>query len=136
MAGTACFQARLSDRHQRISTARLARDEEGTILDLLFSACGIEAEVVDSATSLEIFQGLFFPVASISALLAMKILSADKDLRLQDIVDIKGIVEQITEVEINHTRALLKLIESRGYAREKNLLSDLEKYLKQQKSRR
>lgn len=121
-------------RHQRISTARLALDEDGTILDLLFSACGIEAEVVDTATSLEIFPGLFFPVASVSALLAMKILSADMDLRLQDIIDIRGILEHITEVDLSHTRALLKLIQSRGYAREKDLLSDLDEYIRKQKS--
>src|SRR3954465_6022087 len=75
----------------RFATARLippGETESGAILDLMFASCGIEPEVVAAASSVELYAGLWVPVATIGHLIALKVLSRNDDTRPQDIVDL------------------------------------------------
>ena len=64
----------------RIATVRLAPPREtdpGVVLDLLFASSGIEPEVIGSADDLELFEGFGHPIATVSSLIALKVLSRD-----------------------------------------------------------
>jgi predicted nucleotidyltransferase len=68
----------------RIATARLVPpdgDAEDVVLDVLSASSGIEAEVVAEAEPLELFEGLTAPVASVPALIALKVLARGRDRR-------------------------------------------------------
>ena len=68
-------------------------------------------------------------VATIPALIALKVLSADNIIRLQDIIDLQHLIAEATDAEIAESRQLLLLIEQRGYNRDKDLQSELTRYL-------
>ena len=63
----------------------------GFIVDLIAASCGIEQEVVERATLVELPDVGLLPVARSEELLAMKILSIS-DRRLQDRIDARNIV--------------------------------------------
>jgi predicted nucleotidyltransferase len=112
----------------RIATVRLRpprSDEEGVVLDLLFASSGIEHEVVASAADLELLEGLHLPVASVAALIALKVLARDDTERPQDRVDLVALLRVASEADIADARWLLELIEARGYARGRQLPSAL-----------
>ncbi|HMU33936.1 MAG TPA: nucleotidyl transferase AbiEii/AbiGii toxin family protein [Pyrinomonadaceae bacterium] len=113
----------------RFSAVRLlSRGESEMFFDLLFASSGIEREVVATAEKAEIFPGMVGPVATIPSLIALKVLSANMGNRLQDIIDLQNLIKAASQADINDARALLDLITQRGYNRDKDLLSDLEKY--------
>lgn len=118
-------------KHGKIATVRLIKDGAYGVVfvDLLFASSGIEQEVVISSDKIEVFPDFHLNVASLSALLALKILSVDPDNRPQDIIDIKNLLKEADENEINETIALLNLIEQRGYNRKKDLLKELSTYM-------
>jgi hypothetical protein len=99
----------------RLATARL-RHPNGVVCDLIFATCGIEAEVVASAETLEIFPGHTAPTASVEALLAMKVLSAAPS-RPRDLGDIQAMVRATPGFNEQELIKLLVSIEQRGYAR-------------------
>lgn len=71
----------------RIATVRLAAEngaDDGVVLDLLFASSGIEREVVDTAEETDVFEGVGIPVASVAALIALKVLARDDLARPQD----------------------------------------------------
>jgi hypothetical protein len=75
----------------RIATVRLAAEggrEDGVVLDLLFASSGVEPEVVEAAEDMEVFEGVSAPVATIAALIALKVLARDDTDRPQDRVDL------------------------------------------------
>lgn len=111
--------------HGRFSTVRLlppGQDEEGIIVDLLFASSGIEPELVDAATPLEIIEGLQVPVATAGYLLAMKLLAMDDTRRPQDRQDIMALLEHLEFGELVHVRELIGLIHQRGFNRDKDLV--------------
>ncbi len=99
-------------------------------LALLFSSSGIEPEIVAGASRLEMFPGLFVPVASRGHLIAMKVLSQNETDRLRDRVDLQQLLHQASVEDIASAEAGLKLIIERGFDRSKDLLKDLRKFLK------
>ena len=103
-------------------------------VDLLFASSGIESEVVASAEDIEIFPNLIVPVATISSLIALKVLSGDNQRRLQDIIDIQHLLVEASQRDIDEARDLLDLITDRGFDRNKNLQADLDRYIDQFKT--
>jgi hypothetical protein len=109
-----------------ISTVRLLSAEfPGIYLDLLFCACGIELEVVQSATKIEILPGLLVPIASISSLIAMKILSCGNKKRRQDLLDLEHLIADANPSELDEAKRLVSLISSRGFGSDRDLLKIL-----------
>ena len=120
---------------ERLSTVRLiSRGDSEMFVDLLFASSGIESEVVASAEDIEIFPNLIVPVATISSLIALKVLSGDNQRRLQDIIDIQHLLVEASQRDIDEARDLLDLITDRGFDRNKNLQADLDRYIDQFKT--
>lgn len=116
----------------RMATVRLhppAGSRAGVIVDLLFSSCGIEPEVVAAAEPLELLPGLVLPVARVGHLLAMKLLAHDPARRPQDAVDILALLAEADEADLELCRVAIRLIEERGYARGKVLDRELKEFL-------
>ena len=113
----------------RIATVRLMAgdDEGGVVLDLLFASSGVEPEIVEEAEPIELFEGLTAPVATVPALLAQKILARDDVTRPQDRVDIAALLSVASERDLARTEALLGLVVARGYARQRDLLAELDR---------
>ena len=119
----------------RLATVRLRSNGEVEVfVDLLFATSGIENEVIADATPLEIFPGFIVKLASIPALIAMKLLSADWDTRPQDVIDLRYLLAAADGDEIERTKYLISLITQRGYNRNKDLETDLAGYIKQFKT--
>lgn len=113
---------------QRLSTVRLLPPqsaEEGIVVDLLFASSGIEPEVVAQAIPEEVFGGLIVPVARAGHLLAMKLLSHDAVRRPQDGMDIRGLLEELTDGERQCCLEALALITQRGCQRGRDLYAEL-----------
>jgi len=113
----------------RLSTVRLlppGQDEEGIIVDLLFASSGIESELVEAATPLEVFDGLRMPVAMPGHLLAMKLLAMDDARRPQDRPDILALLEQTDAAELVRARESIGIIHQRGYHRDRDLVALLD----------
>jgi hypothetical protein len=108
----------------RLSTARLRPPDEnegGLIVDLLFASSGVESELVDGAENLEIGNDLRVPVCSVAHLLVTKILARDDRERPQDALDIGALVRVMGEEEWDEARRIAQLIQSRGYARDRDI---------------
>ncbi len=106
----------------RFATVRLGcKSQAAFILDLLFASSGIKKEAVDRAESLEVVPGLFMPVARIPHLIAMKVLSVDEATRPRDAEDLLSLIRVAKTEEMEEARSLLKLIESRGFSRRRDL---------------
>ena len=119
-----------SEESGRLATVRMiSAGEREVFIDLLFASTGIEREVVENSDPIEIFPGLVLPVASRSALIAMKTLSANPKTRIKDIIDLQNLIRDASASEIESSRRLLVLITSRGFNRKKDLLDDLDKYI-------
>lgn len=117
----------------RLATARLAPPEEtGVVLDALFASSGIEPEIAREADALEILPGLRVPVATTGHLIALKILARDDRTRPQDRVDLVALAAVAGPADIEQARAALALIAQRGFHRGKNLVADLEEFLRTQ----
>ena len=113
----------------RLATVRLVAPgsgKHGVILDLLFASSGIEPEVVERATVIEVFPGLELPVAQVSDLLALKILARDDERRPQDTIDIRVLLQEATASDLEATKTALTLIVERGFHRKRDLLQDFE----------
>lgn len=114
----------------RLMTVRLKSVADVEVfVDLLFATSGIEPEVVADATVLEIFPDLHLKLATVPALMAMKLLSADWATRPQDTLDIQQLLRIASPSEIKETRHLLDLITERGFSRGKDLHLDFDTYI-------
>jgi hypothetical protein len=100
-------------------------------VDLLFASSGIEAEIVNGAEPIEVFENLSIPVASLPGLLALKVLSVDPISRPQDVIDIKNLLSEACLEDIRESARLLQLVQTRGYNRGKDLLAEFEILRKQ-----
>ena len=113
----------------RIATVRLApprENDHGVVLDMLFASSGIEPEVIDSADDMELFEGVRAPIATVSSLIALKVLSRDDARRPQDRVDLAALLGVASSADLTETTRLLGLIQDRGYGRGRDLVSLLE----------
>jgi predicted nucleotidyltransferase len=114
----------------RMAQVRLtpARGEgEGVVVDLLFASSGIEEEIVAAAEPVEVLPGLVIPVATAGHLVAMKILSRDDETRPQDAVDLRALLRVAGPRDLEEAGKALALVESRGFARGRNLGRDFER---------
>ena len=110
----------------RLATIRLVRPEQDRILvDLLFASSGIEQEVVAEATTVKVFEE-HLKVATVGHLIAMKVLS-NEEYRPHDSQDLVNLFDAATARDFEQAREALRLIEKRGYARDKNLLAELDR---------
>jgi hypothetical protein len=115
-------------RH-RLATVRLM-SPSGVTVALLFASSGIESEIVETATSVDMEGTLRIPVASAEGLLAMKILSMT-DRRLQDRIDAQHLLEFTPGLDLSKVRGNLAKITARGYSREQDLEAKLSSVLKE-----
>jgi hypothetical protein len=114
-------------RH-RLSTVRLM-SPSGVKVDLLFASSGIEKEIVDRATPIDLGSAGNIPVANAEELLAMKILSMT-DTRLQDRIDAQRLLQFTPDLDLSVVREHLDRITERGYAREQDLPAKLASVLR------
>ncbi len=116
----------------RLATVRLAPPGEsapGLVVDLLFASSGVEAEIAAESERVEIVEGLVLPVARTDALIALKVLSRDDAERPQDLVDLRALLRIAAPTEVDGARKLLRTIESRGFARGRQLMREFERLL-------
>ena len=114
----------------RLATVRLVPPGEPSLfVDLLFASSGIEAEIVAAADPLEVIEGLVVRVATIPHLIATKVLSRDDDHRPQDRMDLAALLHEATERDLIVAREALRMIQTRGFNRGKDLLVELESLL-------
>ncbi|MCC6932924.1 MAG: nucleotidyl transferase AbiEii/AbiGii toxin family protein [Deltaproteobacteria bacterium] len=106
---------------KRLATMRLKAVNSGVIIDFIFASCGIENEVVQKATEEEVFPGLLVKVATIACLIAMKLVSANDSTRIQDIIDLRNLKQEATEIDLAEVKKLVALITSRGFNQDKDL---------------
>lgn len=112
----------------RIATVRLdapSLDHDGVVVDLLFASSGVEAEITQTAENMQLFEGLQAPVATVGALIALKLLARDDTTRPQDTVDLVALREVAVSSDLDEARRLCQLIEARGYARGRDLVAAL-----------
>lgn len=112
----------------RLATARLAPPggHDGLVIDLLFASSGIERSIVSRAEALEVFPGVWLPVASLGDLIAMKILARDDQTRPQDRLDLRALFRQANEQERQVARLALAEVCALGYHRGRLLEVELE----------
>ncbi len=109
----------------RMATVRFRAPGEslrGVLVDLFFASSGVEPELVEAATVLELWPGTSVPVATTGHLLALKILAS----RPKDLEDVEWLLEQADSAELRRARESLALITKRGYDRDKDLLARFE----------
>ncbi len=107
-----------------LATTRL-RSSEGFAIDLLFASTGIEAEIVERATSVSMPLMGELPVARSEELLAMKLLSMDRH-RLQDRIDAQNLLRFNPDIDFAVVRDNLDLITKRGFHRNRDLVALLD----------
>ncbi len=123
------------DDSGRLATVRMISvGEREVFVDLLFDSSGVEREVFESSSKIEIFSGLSPQVASRSSLIALKVLSANPKTRIKDIIDLQNLLIAASPTEVEDARRLLNLITERGYNRNKDLHKDLTGYIDQFKT--
>ena len=115
------------ETRKRLATARLL-SPEGVTIDLVFASAGIEAEIVQRATAVELPTTGAVPVALAEDLLAMKVLSM-RDARLQDRIDAQRLIEFVPGLDMDLVRRDLALITERGYHRDQDLNAKLKTVL-------
>jgi hypothetical protein len=116
----------------RLATVRLlppGEDPEGIVLDLLFASSGIEPEVIAASELLEVLPGLRMPVARTGHLIALKVLSRDDSRRPTDLADLRSLIAQASQIDLQEAERSLRLIKERGYHRDRDLLSSFKQLL-------
>lgn len=113
----------------RMSTVRLVstRGRSDVIVDLLFASSGIESEVVASADRIEVLPRVRIPVATTGHLIAMKALAG----RGQDRVDLGNLIQVASVADLEQAREAASLIQRRGYSRDKDVVANLEFYIRE-----
>jgi hypothetical protein len=115
------------DARDRLSTVRL-RSRSKIFIDLLAASSGIEAEIVDAATSVDIPHVGPITVARAEELLATKVL-AMSDARPQDRIDARSLLLANPDIQLEAVRERLALIRARGFDRDEDLEGKLETVL-------
>jgi predicted nucleotidyltransferase len=110
------------DYVERLSGVRLGHQGSDVVVDLLFASSGIENEVVASADQLEVLPQLTIPVATTAHLIALKVLAG----RNQDLTDLGYLIPAASSDDLAAARAAVKLLQRRGFNRERDVVADLE----------
>lgn len=117
----------------RIGTVRMlppGAASEALLIDLLFAACGVEAEVAAVAERMRVARDLVLPVARTGHLVAMKLLSQDQGRRPADLDDLRVLVDTCDATELERARAAVRLIAERGFHRGRDLEGDLDAWIR------
>jgi hypothetical protein len=64
--------------------------------------------------------------------MALKVLARDDRRRPQDFDDLRALLRESVEADVQEARAALSLIEARGYARERRLVDSFEEFLREE----
>ena len=113
----------------RLATVRMTSPvDHATLVDLLFASSGIEDLIAADAEGVEV-DGINLPIARAGHLLAMKVLSNSDERVHKDAADIRALLRSIIPPEVVRARTAVKLITERGYAREKDLIAELDRLL-------
>lgn len=107
----------------RLAIVRL-RTRARLHVDLLVASSGIEPEITEAATAVDMGEAGELPVAVAEDLLATKILSMS-ERRPQDQIDAANLLTMNPSLDLDATRARLRLIEERGFNRGHDLESRL-----------
>ncbi len=129
-AGYSILSTVEQDATSRLATIRLEPPGEptgGVVVDLLFASSGIEPEIAAGAERIEIAGGQIVPVATIGHLIAQKVLSRDDESRPQDIADLRALLKAADRTDLDTSRDALRLVASRGYARQRDVLAEFER---------
>ena len=111
----------------RMAAVRLRAPLPGGVLtDVLLASSGIEPEIVAEADRIEVMPGLELPVATVAHLVVMKLLARDDASRPQDAADLVALRQVVAQDDLEHARQAIALVESRGYARERDLRAALD----------
>lgn len=122
------------DVANRMATVRMVSQGDNPMyVDLLFASSGIEEEIVETAEEGRVFSDVTVHVATTSALIALKVLSA-RASRMRDIVDLQSLFEVASPQDLTEARRLLDLITERRFNRNKDLQKDLDAYIEQSKA--
>jgi predicted nucleotidyltransferase len=115
----------------RLATVRLSESPqaEAPMVDLLFASSGIELEVVAEAEVIELLPGLAIAVARTGHLMALKVLARDDLSRPQDQADLRALLRVAGLDELARAREAVTLITARGYHRDRDLVSALDRML-------
>jgi predicted nucleotidyltransferase len=112
----------------RLASIRLRADHpaahRGIVVDVLFASSGIEQELVAAATREAVFDGVEVAVPRVGHLIALKLLS-ESDRRLQDRIDLQGLLAVSDAAELAVAREAVRLIRTRGYHRGRDLEASL-----------
>jgi hypothetical protein len=117
----------------RLATARLlppGESDEGVIVDLLFASSGVEPEIVDAASPIDIGARIPVPVARVGHLVALKLLAHDPITRPQDGLDLRMLKGALDAEEERRARHACELIAQRGFNRGRDLLELLEAFIR------
>ena len=109
----------------RLATARLVRDRESLVTDLLFASSGIEREIVDEAEELAVLPDLVVPTASVGHLIALKLLARDDRNRPADADDLAALSTIADDADWESATRAVELIVERGYSRGRDLAGSL-----------
>ena len=104
-------------RANRLSTARMELTKTRVFVDLLFASSGIEKDIAHEADQLEIVPGLTLPVARIGHLVTLKLLARDDRTRPQDWDDLKSLLKEADEDDLNLARRAVQKVEASAYSR-------------------
>jgi len=118
----------------RLATARLVptgEDEAGVVVDALFASSGIEPEIVSEAETVEVLANLRIPVATIGHLIALKILARDDTTRPMDRADLLALIGAAGPADLAQARTAVALIHRRGFQRDRDLLAELDRLLRE-----
>jgi predicted nucleotidyltransferase len=108
----------------RLATIRLARDvDDGAVTDLLFASSGIEGEIVQQATRVEVLPGLELPVATVGHLIVMKVLARDDRSRPADADDLVGLAAVASDSDWAEAERAAHLVVARGFHRGRDLVA-------------
>jgi predicted nucleotidyltransferase len=125
------FQAFATVEHEKTNRLAMARmtpfgsSPQGLVLDLLFASSGIESEICAEAEDLFVFPELSVPVARIHHLMVLKALSRDDRTRPQDSADLQLLIANADVSDIHLACDAARLIEQRGFNRERDLVTSL-----------
>jgi predicted nucleotidyltransferase len=115
----------------RLAAVRLlppGEPEQGIVVDLLFTSCGIEPQICREAERVEVVPGLVVPIARSGHLVAMKLLALAPD-RPQDAADLRGLIKTLTPDERERAIIAVREIERIGANRGKALSAAVQTWL-------
>lgn len=130
-AGFRLFAALEQEDLHRLATVRLLaprESEDGVVVDLLFASSGIEAEIVDAARPMALFEGVTVPLPAVGHLIALKVLS-ETDRRLKDRQDLFALIAAADDAELARAREAVELITERGFHRGRDLPAALARWI-------